>query len=150
MSFLDRVAGGLKKAFNKVVNRVQGRRTVYEVVVYGLVIDEGTRKYAFADITFYTKNKIDYHEVFEVVESLGYRIVRDNRDSLDRVSVAGRRLTGKIQTVDDWREFLLDKLNGLDLAQPNKSHKKKYGNKGKSSKEYLSEQERMDRAFFEK
>jgi hypothetical protein len=102
--------------------------TVYEIVVYTLLINEETRDYSFLEITVYTRLPVGVAEVFRCIETQGFRLQRReagiNRVDVNELKIGrmARRLPPGAVLTDDWCAKILDELFSLQFTAPHSGY----------------------------
>lgn len=82
-------------------------QTVYEIVIYAIVIDEGSSDYGYLEITVYTKRRISVADVYQCIESQGFRALR--RDSgINRIDVNELKIGSMERQLPPGRELSTD------------------------------------------
>jgi hypothetical protein len=101
---------------------------VYEVVIYGILIDTNTFDYAFLEVTFYVPFPISVADVFEVIETQGFRLQK-RESGINRVDVnelkigrMPRELPAGQELISGWKEYVVDQV----FAVPKEKKKSGY------------------------
>jgi hypothetical protein len=102
--------------------------TVYEIVVYTIIINEETRDYAYLEVSVYTRLPVGVAEVFRCIETQGFRLQRRdagiNRIDVNELKIGRmtRRLPAGATLTDDWCAKILDELFSLSFTPPHSGY----------------------------
>lgn len=135
-----------KNVLNIIIPNISIPKKIKQVAIYGFIIND-INNYSSIEVSFYTSIDVQLKDVFQIVEKLGYKLIRDGLT--DRVDIAERYVDNYNGIIfDNYKQiedYILEYINTLTFIPRNHS-KYRYNKKTFTD----LDADKLRKAFFEK